>query len=132
MGLVAVFWLRIYKPLIENGLPQMPHSNSGTKPGFITDSFNALRLINPVELRVGATYSDDTATNLHRSLTEIGQLIRNMPARYQTWPANDQPIFEVIKLRATSASGAVHIDETYLWSFGELRIQFQIWHALTR
>ena len=38
MGLVALFWMRMYKPLIENGLPQMPLSRLGTGPGFITDS----------------------------------------------------------------------------------------------
>lgn len=132
MGLVALFWIRMYKPLIENGLPQMPQSRVGAKPGFITDSFNALRRINPVELRVGAVFGDDTSKHLHRSLCEISQLIRNMPARYLTWPASDQPIFEVIKLRVTSAPALLRIDEAYLWSFGELRIPLQIWHALTR
>jgi hypothetical protein len=26
MGMVALFWMRMYKPLIENALPQMPIS----------------------------------------------------------------------------------------------------------
>ena len=37
LGLVALFWMRMYKPLIENGLPQMPISRIGTGPGFVTD-----------------------------------------------------------------------------------------------
>ena len=50
MGTVALFWMRMYKPLIENDLPQMPRTRLGTRPGFVTDSFNALRNINPFEL----------------------------------------------------------------------------------
>jgi hypothetical protein len=129
MGLVALFWIRMYKPLIEGGLPQM---HLGAKPGFVTDSFNALRLIHPVELRVGALFNGDTAKHLHRSLGETAQVIRNMPAKYLRWPASDQPIFEIHPVRRSSAPSELRIDEPYLWSFGELRIPTDIWHALTR
>ena len=132
MGLVALFWMRMYKPLIENGLPQMPSSRLGAKPGFISDSFNALRLINPVELRVGAVFEGDTAKHLHRSLSDITRLIRDMPATYLRWPASDQRIFDVQLLRQASAASHLRIDAPFLWSFGELHIPLQIWHALTR
>jgi len=132
MGLVALFWMRMYKPLIENGLPQMPPSRLGTGPGFITDSFNALRLVNPVELRIGAMFGGDTAKHLHRSLSEITQLICKMPAHYLRWPASDQSIFETRTLRRTSTPSALRIDDAFLWSFGELHVPLQIWHAFTR
>jgi hypothetical protein len=131
MGLVALFWIRMYKPLVENGLPQMPASRIGAKPGFVTDSFNALRLISPIELRVGGMFSGDTAKHLHRSLSEISQLIRSMPARYLRWPASDQPIFEIKPLRRTSTPEHLRIDDAFIWSFGELHVPLQIWHALT-
>jgi SAM-dependent methyltransferase len=132
MGMVALFWMRMYKPLIENALPQMPISRKGTRPGFVTDSFNALRLINPSELRVGAVFGGDTAKHLHRSLSEISQLIRLMPAKYLRWPASDQPIFEIRSLRRTNTPSPLSVDTPFLWSFGELRVPLQIWQALTR
>lgn len=132
MGLVALFWMRMYKPLIENGLPQMPISRAGTSPGFVTDSFNALFPLHPVELRVGAVFGGDTARHLHRSLWEIAQLIRTMPARYLRWPASDQPIFEICSLRRTPTPSQLSIDAPFLWSFGELHVPLQIWQALTR
>jgi SAM-dependent methyltransferase len=132
MGMVALFWMRMYKPLIENALPQMPRSRMGTRPGFVTDSFSALRLINPFELRVGAVFGGDTAKHLHRSLSEISQLIRLMPAKYLRWPASDQPIFEIRSLRRTSTPSPLSVDTPFLWSFGELRVPLQIWQALTR
>lgn len=132
MGMVALFWMRMYKPLIENALPQMPLTHLGTRPGFVTDCFNALRLVNPFELRVGAVFSGDTAKHLHRSLSEISQLIRLMPAKYLRWPASDQPIFDIQSLRRTNTSSPLSIDAPFLWSFGELRVPLQIWQALTR
>lgn len=132
MGLVALFWMRMYKPLIENGLPQMPQSRRGTQPGFISDSFNALRLVSPVELRVGAVFNGDTAKHLHSSLSDITRLLRDMPAKYLRWPSSDQRIFDVRVLRRTSAASHLRIDDPYLWSFGELHIPLPIWHALTR
>lgn len=132
MGLAALFWLRMYKPLLENALPQMPASRSGAKPGFATDSLHALRPIHPVELRVGAVFGGDTARHLHRSLWECARTIRTMPATYLCWPASSAPIFEVRARRQSAAPARLAIDDAFLWSFGELRVPLPIWQALTR
>jgi SAM-dependent methyltransferase len=132
LGMVALFWLRMYKPLIENDLPLMPISRVGTRPGFVTDSFNALQLTNAFELRVGAVFGGDTARHLRRSLSEIAQLIKTMPAKYLRWPASDQPIFEIRSLRRSASPAPLSIDMPFLWGFGELRVPSQIWQALTR
>jgi SAM-dependent methyltransferase len=131
LGLVSLFWMRMYKPLIENLLPQMPVSRAGTGPGFVTDSFLALRPVTAVELRIGSAFSGQTAKRLHRSLSEISQVIRNMPANYLRWPASDNPIFEVTRRRMVSTPAQLQIDEAFLWSFGDFRIPLEIWQALT-
>jgi SAM-dependent methyltransferase len=132
LGMVALFWLRMYKPLIENALPQMPANRTGARPGFVTDNFTALRAINPFELRVGAVFDGDTARRLHRSLGEIAQIIRTMPGKYLRWPASDQPIFEIRAQRRIATPLPLTIDAPFLWSFGELRVPLQIWQALGR
>jgi protein-L-isoaspartate O-methyltransferase len=131
LGLVSLFWMRMYKPLIENALPQMPVSRFGTGPGFVTDSFLALRPVTAVELRIGSIFSGQTAKHLHRSLSEISQVIRNMPANYLRWPASDNPIFEVTRRRMVSTPAQLQIDEAFLWSLGDFRIPLEIWQALT-
>jgi SAM-dependent methyltransferase len=131
LGLVSLFWMRMYKPLIENLLPQMPVSRFGTGPGFVTDSFLALRPVTAVELRIGSIFSGQTAKHLHRSLSEISQVIRNMPANYLRWPASDNPIFEVTRRRMVSTPAQLQIDEAFLWSLGDFRIPLEIWQALT-
>ncbi len=89
LGLVSLFWLRMYKPLIENALPQMPPTRLGTGPGFVTNNFTSLRSVTAVELRIGSVFRDQTAKHLHQSLSEISQVIRNMPANYllEIWQA---------------------------------------------
>jgi hypothetical protein len=123
--------MRMYKPLIDNALPQMPPSRLGTGPGFVTDSFLALRPVTAVELRIGSVFSGQTAKHLHRSLSEIAQVIRNMPANYLRWPASDHPIFEVTRRRMVSTPAQLQIDEAFLWSLGDFRIPLDIWQALT-
>ena len=83
-------------------------------------------------MRIGAIFGGDTAKHLHRSLGEIAQLVRRMPANYLRWPASEQAIFEVRLARRTSPPASLRIDDALLWSFGELHIPNQIWHAFTR
>ncbi|THC39879.1 methyltransferase type 12 [Massilia sp. Mn16-1_5] len=131
MGLVALFWLRMYKPLIEGGLPQMPPNRAGNTPGFVTSNFTALRSIRPVDLRAGMEFHDDTARHLHGSLWEIARLIREMPVRYLRWPASDDNIFHIKHQRRTSTPSSLRIDDPFLWSFGEFHVPLQIWDALS-
>lgn len=131
LGLVSLFWLRMYKPLIEHALPQMPLTRLGTGPGFVTNSFTSLRPVTAVELRIGSVFSDQTAKHLHQSLSEISQVIRNMPANYLRWPASDKPIFDVTRRRMVPTPSPLQIDEAFLWSLGDFRIPLEIWQALT-
>ncbi|KQQ89002.1 methyltransferase domain-containing protein [Massilia sp. Leaf139] len=131
LGLVSLFWMRMYKPLIENGLPQMPPTSQGTGPGFVTDSFNALYPIASVELRVGSVFAGDTAKHLHRSLSEISQLIRDMPVKHLCWPASDKPIFDVCRRRQAVTPSRLLIDDAFLWSLGDFHVPLELWQALT-
>jgi SAM-dependent methyltransferase len=131
MGLVALFWLRMYKPLIEAGLPQMPPNRAGKGLGFVSNSFTALRLVRPVDLRAGMPFSGETAQHLHSSLWEISRLIREMPAKYLCWPASDENIFHIRHLRRTPTPSTLLIDDPFLWSFGEFHVPLPIWDALS-
>jgi len=127
MGLVALFWLRMYKPLIESGLPQMPPNRVGNAPGFVTDNFTALRLLRPVDLRAGMKFHSDQARRVHASLWEIARLIREMPVKYLRWPASDENIFQIKHQRRTPTPASVRIDDPFLWSFGEFHVPVPIW-----
>jgi len=131
MGLVALFWLRMYKPLIEGGLPQMPPNRAGNAPGFVSHHFTALRPVRPIDLRAGMAFYEDTARHLHGSLWEIARLIREMPVKYLRWPASDENIFHVKYQRRTLTPSSLRIDDAFLWSFGEFHVPLPIWDALS-
>ena len=131
MGLVALFWLRMYKPLIEGGLPQMPPNRAGNTPGFVTANFTALRPVRPMDLRAGMQFHEDTARHLHGSLWEIARLIREMPVRYLRWLASNENIFHVRHQRRTPTPSSLRIDDAFLWSFGEFHVPVQVWDALS-
>lgn len=131
LGLIALFWLRMYKPLIEEDLPQLPPSRTGSGPGFVTENFKALRSIPGLELRVGAVFGGDIAPALHRSLSEVSQLVRIMPAGHMFWPASGGLIFDVQTRRRASTPARLCLDEAFLWTFGDFRMPTEIWQALT-
>ena len=131
LGVVALFWMRMYKPLLENALPQMAASRPEVGPGFVDDDFTSLRPVAPVELRIGSVFGGSTARHLHRSLSRISEVIRDMPVKHLRWPSSDTSIFKVARRRMVATPSRLQIDDAFLWSFGDFHIPLEIWQALT-
>jgi SAM-dependent methyltransferase len=130
LGLVALVWLRLYKPLIRESLPQTPTNHGPKGLGFIGPSFHALGDISALEFRVGSRFSSDISKALHRSLKDTVETIVKMPAHYLTYPGTTDPIFKVNKERSSFSAGALFLDEYYLRSFGEMQVPIHIWRAM--
>ncbi len=56
LGLIALYWIRMYKPLVEHGLPQLPQNRP---MAFVTDAFRALHATAPFDLRPGGVFGED-------------------------------------------------------------------------
>jgi len=131
LGLVGLYWIRLYKPLISANLPQNP-KNIGTEGlGFIRDSWHRLHL-SPLDLRPGMRFSGNDASALHQSIRDAVETITKMPAHYMTFPGSKNPIFKARKASNRTPSGLIFLDETYLRSFGEMAIPLHLWKALSR
>jgi len=127
LGLVALYWIRMFKPLVQRGLPQLP----GERMGFVTAAFAALAPIAAYDLRLGASFSDDVGTALRRALADSAQVIARMPATHLTF-ANDQPVFPTSYGRLPAGRGHVVLDMEFLWGYGVTRVPMTVWHALRR
>jgi len=127
LGLIALYWIRMFKPLVERGLPQLP----GAKMGFVTDAFTALAHIAAFELRPGASFAGATADALRQALSHAAQLIARMPATHLTF-ANDQPVFPTIYGRLPLRRAAIVLNAELLWSYGITRVPLTVWHAMRR
>ncbi|PWS34807.1 methyltransferase type 11 [Falsiroseomonas bella] len=128
LGLVALYWLRMFKPLVERDLPQMP---VGIGMAFVKDSFHALRPLAPFDLRPGAQFGADVAVPLRRAMADAARVIADMPARHLTF-ADDTPVFPASYGRMPRESGAIGLNAELFWTYGRIRVPADVWRALRR
>ncbi len=127
LGLVALYWIRMFKPLVARGLPQLP----GNRMGFVKDAFRALDGVAPFDLRPGRGFADATGAALARAMADAAQTIAQMPARHLTYP-DDRPVFETRYGRMPRAAAGIELDLETLWTFGTTSVPLPVWQALRR
>ena len=136
MGLVALTWIRLYKPLLDADIPQSPvNDHAGHKLGFVKqDGVEGLD-VSHHDLRVGARFTRDTVSALHRALSDVTSTIVRMPVRYMTYPNSSDPILPV-RHEGTTSKPSRPVDggltPAYLASFGTLRVPMHLWMAIRR
>jgi SAM-dependent methyltransferase len=131
LGLVALVWIRLFKPLLAAELPQRP-SNIGLEGlGFVKDAYRKLGDVSHLDLRVGMTFSNERGISLHRALRDAANTIERMPATFMTFP-NGGPIFRVKKIGRLPRPPRFQLDQAYLFSFGELLVPRNLWMAFQR
>ena len=133
MGLVALTWIRLYKPLLAANLPQSPQNHrGGLQLGFAKEAFGRLADLSQRDLRVGLRLTGDSGQALHQALRDVAATVRRMPAHYMTYPNSPEPILPVEAARAARYPGVARLDEPYLASFGTMRVPIHLWLAAQR
>ena len=132
LGLVALNWLRLYKPLLEAGLPQAPRNAGPEGLGFAKEGWRGIAHLAAAELRPGARFAGDTAEALHAALRNGASTVARMPATFMTWPGSAEPVMPAERGRPGRAPETLLLDGAYLWRFGELRVPLHLWRALGR
>lgn len=130
LGLVALFWVRTFRPLIETGLPQHPAGNG--RLAFVKDAFRGLELRPPHDLMIGQRFTGEDAANLIRAVRDAANCIRTMPATYITFPGSSAPVFPCTRGGRIQTRAAVRLDEAFLWSFGTLSVPVNLWRAMAQ
>ena len=133
LGLISLFWVRGFQPLLANDLPQHPAGNSGLS--FVKEGFQGLASRSPYDLRVGQTFSGQDAANLIRALRDAANCIRRMPANFITYPGSsgsEQNQVFPCEYRSVQISNNVRIDEEFLWAFGTFSVPVHVWQAMSR
>ena len=134
MGLVALTWIRLYKPLLAADMPQNPsNARGGDRLGFARAAFGRLGSVSHHDLRVGMRFAADTGVALHQALKDAVDTIRRMPAHYMTYPNDGRPILPVTgRVAISRGARAGRLDEPYLASFGTMRVPLHLWVAIQR
>ena len=133
MGLVALTWIRLYKPLLAADLPQSPSNRGSDGLGFAKAAFRKLEAVSHHDLRVGMQFTSDSGIALHQAIKDVARTIVRMPARYMTYPNGTRPILPVHgPVTTLRAPAGVRLDEPYLASFGTMRVPAHLWVAVQR
>ncbi len=134
LGLVALYWLRLYLPLLRGDLPQSPsNARSGDRLGFVRGGFQRLMAdaASPLDLRVGMLLGEEAVKAVHPALRDAAQTITRMPATYLTYPGGGQ-VLPVVRTRSAVPPAAMTLDAATLWSFGAMRVPRDLWRAMQR
>ena len=133
LGLVALYWLRMFKALIAVDIPQAPSNRGLQGLGFVREAFSSIADIPAIELRPGASFEHRRGLWLTRALGDAASTIRTMPAHFLTF-ADGRPIFPTeYRGRPRLAPGeSLAIEPELLWRFGTTRVPVHIWTALRR
>ena len=135
MGLVALTWIRLYKPLLEDNLPQNPRNRlGGVHLDFAKEAFQRLASVSHHDLRVGARFSGAIGGALHKALKHAATTIIGMPRKHITYPNSKRPVllFSVRGPVTNSRPVDIRIDEIFLSSFGTMRVPAHLWVAIQR
>lgn len=133
MGLVALYWVRLYKPLLDAGLPQSPDNVGDRRLGFVRDGgFRALHDVSPLDLRVGMLAGASLMPVLHQALRDAARHVEEMPARFTTY-ANGGAVFHVRRGPVPRAPRrTLRLDRAYLAAFGTMLVPRHLWRAFQR
>lgn len=132
LGLVALYWVRMYKPLIERGVPQMPAFKDQRGLAFVREAFQDVLNVSPYDLRVGARFTGQVGKSLRAALVDARDTIHKMPAFYITYPNSSEQIFKTQLCGRIPLSPTFMIDEQFLSAFGQLRVPRHLWLAMSR
>lgn len=132
LGLIALYWVRTFMPLVAADLPQTPTSRHGGGLSFVKEPFRHLAGMAPPELRVGAEFLGDAAQAVGGAVRDAATTVARMPAHHVTYPGSDRQVFGTVLRRGIRSDGRLVVDGPFLWSLGDFRIPMNVWHALTR
>ena len=131
LGLIALTWIRLFKPLLSAGLPQRSSNVGLERLGFVKEAYRNLANVPPLELRVGTRFSSEVSPVLHQALKDAANTIQKMPATYVTYQGGGQ-VFPVVRSRRLSRPSSIHLNRAYLFSFGEMLVPRHLWQSLQR
>jgi hypothetical protein len=133
LGAVALNWVRMYLPLVEAELPQLPRNAGANGLSFAKAGFRALLgrggLVQ--DLRIGAGLHGDAAGALCSALTEAALTISAMPANFTCYPNSNERVF-VARRGRSRTEPHLFIDPQLLWTYGSLRVPGHVWRAMQR
>ena len=133
-GLVALYWLKLYMPLVlQHRLIQAPsHKPEQMKGlGFAKQAhFYQLAKLSTFDLRIGSTLSPENASLVVGSIRDACVNIQRMPAHHTTYPGSQKSVFECSARSVRFGKGHWQINKESLSKFGTFTVPAKLWQTL--
>lgn len=134
VGLVALYWVRQFKRLIDidiegSGIQQNSNTTKGL--GFVKeDGWNQLKHLSADDLAIGAMFLGEEAKALQKLFSYTISTIKAGPVTFIYQGAKDNKLFEILPpaQRRKSLSSLV-IDSDFLASFGYFTLDESLWEC---
>lgn len=134
VGLVALYWVRQFKRLIDidiegSGIQQNSNTTKGL--GFVKeDGWNQLKHLSADDLAIGAMFLGEEAKALQKLFSHTISTIKAGPVTFIYQGAKDNKLFEILPpaQRRKSLSSLV-IDSDFLASFGYFTLDDSLWEC---
>jgi SAM-dependent methyltransferase len=129
LGLVALYWIRLYKKLIDKyQLQQSSNPNLGL--GFVKeDGWNKLGHLGADDLAIGSIYLGDDAIALHNTLNDTISTIMKGPVSFIYHGERNNTLFQIDR-KTVKAETKILLNKEYLHSFGDFIIDETMWNCL--
>jgi len=132
LGLVSLFWLRQYHRLLSSPFKLQQSSDPNKGLGFVTDDgFKKLEHISTYDLSISHQFKGDESLALMKTLNDVADLIKRMPATYTTYPGTDEPVFKVDRNTVRKSDNLI-LTLDKMNDYGEFLIPKNIWNAMTQ
>ena len=129
-GLVALYWVRAFKPLVLDGDFQQ-QGNPGVGLRFARDGFRALKEVSATEFRPGTSFRGEDAEMISLAIRDARNAIKEMPAVHTTFPDSDEPVFPC-SVRTFRKRSSITLDKEFFSALGTFQVPTRIWDALSQ
>jgi SAM-dependent methyltransferase len=133
LGLVALYWIRLFKRLVDNNIQQSSDPAKGL--GFVTDKgWNLLTHLTADDFAIGTLLTGQDAVAFNQLMRDTLTTIKAGPVTYIWQGHKDHRLFDLRRPKAPRVQGRnsdhVLIDKQFLASFGEFELSESMWDCL--
>lgn len=133
LGLVALYWIKAYKRLIDVGELQQ-NSNSDKGLAFITaDGWQKIKHLSADDLTVGSLFTGEDAKALHKTIQASILAMKTGPIKfiYSGSIEDKKQEFSTTKpAKAPKAKESIYLDSEFFASYGSFVLKQSLWECL--
>ena len=127
LGLVALYWIRLFKRLVDSNIQQSSDPAKGL--GFVKAAgWGLLKDLTADDFAIGNFYTGQDAVALQQLFSDTLTTIKSGPVTYIWQGHKDNRLFAMQRIK-TRRQSTVLLDKTFLDSFGSFVLRDDMWNC---